>query len=92
MQIYGPTHVHGTQAVNAPHRTQATQQTTANQGLFGADQLDISHEANLVSQVRDLPDIRQDRVSEIRAAIESGVYETDEKLDIALDRLLAEIG
>ena len=56
------------------------------------DQLDISQEAELVSRVREVPDIRADRVAEIRAAIESGTYETTDKLDIALDRLLEEIG
>jgi negative regulator of flagellin synthesis FlgM len=45
----------------------------------------------MVSRVRDLPDIRADRVAEIRAAIEEGVYETDEKLELAVGRLLDEI-
>jgi len=55
------------------------------------DELDISHEADLVGRVDDLPDIRADRVAEIRAEIAAEVYETDEKLDIALGRLLDEI-
>ncbi|MGA0040635.1 MAG: flagellar biosynthesis anti-sigma factor FlgM [Pirellulales bacterium] len=37
-------------------------------------------------------DIRMDRVQAIRAAIADGSYETAEKLDIALDRLLESIG
>ena len=36
--------------------------------------------------------IRQDRVAEIRAQIASGAYETDVKLNGALERLLDEIG
>ena len=54
--------------------------------------MDISPKAQVLSQVRDIPDIRHDRVAEIRAAIDSGTYETDEKLSVALDRLLDEIG
>jgi negative regulator of flagellin synthesis FlgM len=42
--------------------------------------------------VHDLPDVRQDRVNEIRAQIKAGTYDTDEKLDLALSRLLDEIG
>ncbi len=91
MQIHGPTHVHGPQSINAPHRMQAPQPAAQSGYVMGADQLDISREADLVSRVRDLPDIRADRVAEIRAAIESGTYETPEKLDIALGRLLDEI-
>jgi negative regulator of flagellin synthesis FlgM len=91
MQIHGPTHVHGSQPINSPHRVRPTQTNEAPaQSTSGVDQLDISPEADLVSRVRELPDIRADRVSQIRAEIESGVYETDEKLDIALDRLLDE--
>ncbi|MEQ8788541.1 MAG: flagellar biosynthesis anti-sigma factor FlgM [Pirellulaceae bacterium] len=92
MQIFGPTAVHGPQSVNAPHRAQAPQSAPSANSVTGADQLDISSQASYVSQARDLPDIRADRVAEIRQQIASGAYETDEKLDIALDRLLAEIG
>jgi negative regulator of flagellin synthesis FlgM len=56
------------------------------------DQLDISREADFASRVSGLPDIRTDRVAELRAQIASGGYETDAKLDVALDRLLDEIG
>ena len=93
MQIQGSLHVHGPQATNAPHRTQTSQgQAAPSQQTRGADQVDISQQADIVSRVRELPEIRADRVAEIRAAIKDGVYETDEKHDIALDSLLEEIG
>lgn len=56
------------------------------------DQLDISQEAVLASRISGIPEMRMDRVAEIRAQIASGEYETDAKLDVALDRLLDEIG
>ncbi len=56
------------------------------------DQLDISPEADLASRISGMPEMRMDRVAEIRAQIASGAYETDAKLDAALDRLLDEIG
>ncbi|NLX55941.1 MAG: flagellar biosynthesis anti-sigma factor FlgM [Planctomycetaceae bacterium] len=91
MQIHGPTHVHGPQPINAPHRAAASQSTAQCGYTMGADQLDISREADMVSRIRDIPDVRADRVAEIRAAIEAGTYETPEKLDIAVGRLLDEI-
>lgn len=91
MQIHGPTHVHGPQPINAPHRAAAPQPTAQSGYTMGADQLDISREADMVSRIRDIPDVRADRVAEIRAAIEAGTYETPEKLDIAVGRLLDEI-
>lgn len=92
MQIHGPTQIHGPQPINAPHRTQPPQLAAQSGHARGADQLDISREAELISRVRDVPDIRTERVAEIRAAIEAGTYETDEKLDLAVERLLDEIG
>ena len=91
MQINGPSHLYGAQSLQGPPRTQgpvAKQPTDATQG---ADQVDISPQADLISRVRDVPDIRADRVADIRQQIEAGTYETTEKLDVALGRLLDEI-
>ncbi len=92
MQIYGTTHLHAPQPLSAPHRMAPAQGTTSSRGTFGVDQLDISPEADFVSQVRDLPDIRADKVAAIKAQIQAGTYETEQKLDAALSRLLDEIG
>jgi len=91
MQIQGLAHVHGPQAVNGPHRAQSAQPAAQDGYARGADQLDISREADMVSRARELPEIRADRVAEVRAAIESGTYETPEKIEAAVGRLLDEI-
>ena len=100
MQIQGPAHlqttgsVEGTQSVqpsNAMNETQHTSEVASNPAA-GADEISISQEADLLSKIGDIPDIRQERVDQIRAEITSGVYETDEKIDIAVSRLLDEIG
>ncbi len=56
------------------------------------DEVNISDAARLVEQAKQAPDIRQDRVQAIRAQIASGTYETAGKLNVAVDRLLNEIG
>jgi negative regulator of flagellin synthesis FlgM len=56
------------------------------------DELDISDAARMIDEVRELPEIREDRIAQIRAQIASGTYETEEKLEVALGRLLDEIG
>ncbi len=91
MQIHGPTHVHGPQSINPPHRAQASPPATLTGKVTGADQLDISREADLISRVHELPEIRSERVAEIRSAIEAGTYETADKLDRAVGHLLDEI-
>ena len=90
MEIYGPGQVHGPQSIRAPQRVQPAQADAIDNTPL--DQVEISAEADFVSQIHDLPDVRADRVADIRAQIESGVYETNEKIDVAVGRLLDEIG
>ena len=52
----------------------------------------MSEAGQIAAQMSDVPEIRQERVDALRTAISSGTYETDEKLDVALERLLDEIG
>jgi negative regulator of flagellin synthesis FlgM len=92
MYISGASYVHGAQPINAPHRSYNSQPTAAPSRSFGADEVSISSEADMVSRVRDVPEMRSDKVARIKAQIASGTYETDEKLDMALSRLLDEIG
>jgi anti-sigma28 factor (negative regulator of flagellin synthesis) len=46
---------------------------------------------HLMSQLADVPEIREDRVEEVRSNIARGVYDDDRVLSQALDRLLEEI-
>ena len=91
MQINGPSHIHGPQSLAGPQRAQGTSGPKTPQPMHGVDQVDISTEAELISRIHELPDIRADRVAEVRGQIEAGVYETDEKLDIAVGRLFDEL-
>jgi negative regulator of flagellin synthesis FlgM len=91
MYIYGSTQVHTAQPLAAPHRMAPAPAAGSPYSTSGIDQLDISPEADFVAQARELPDIREDRVAAIREQIKSGTYETAEKLDMALSRLLDEI-
>jgi anti-sigma28 factor (negative regulator of flagellin synthesis) len=90
MYIYGASQVHAAQPLAAPHRMAPAQAATSKYSS-GIDQLDISPQADFVAQARELPEIREDRVAAIREQIKSGTYETSEKLDFALSRLLDEI-
>ena len=55
------------------------------------DRVELSDHARFLDHLRHLPDVRHDRVQEVRAAIHDGSYETDEKLDVAINRLFSAI-
>ncbi len=91
MYIQGTSIVHSAQGINAPHRGTAAGTTTAGTSTYGTDQVDISPQAEFLSLAHSLPEIRADRVADIRAQIANGSYDTEEKLNVALDRLLDEL-
>ncbi len=92
MQVHGPSHIHGAQPLNGPHLYRLGQTSSPSQGTPIRDELHLSPVGQLLDKVHDLPDIRADLVARIRAEIAAGTYETEEKLQVALERLLDEIG
>ena len=55
------------------------------------DHVEISPLGRMLDGISQLPDIRHERVEEVRQQIAAGTYETTEKLEIALDRLIDEM-
>jgi len=92
MHIYGPAHLHGPQPIGPPHTSRVSRPAAPPDSGAINDELDISEAARLVEQAKELPEIRGDRVEAIRAKIAEGTYETNEKLEGAVERLLDEIG
>lgn len=92
MHVYGPSHLHGAQPVNPPHTSRVSKPAPPDYSGAIQDELDLSEAAQLVDKLREVSEIRHERVAQIRAEIVAGTYETDEKLEIALGRLLDEIG
>ena len=56
------------------------------------DHVEISPLGRMLDGLTCLPEIRHEKVAEIRQQIAAGTYETPEKMDLALDRLLDELG
>jgi negative regulator of flagellin synthesis FlgM len=92
MQVFGPTHVHGAQPLSAPHASRVSPTSASDGASPIQDELNISDAAKAVDQVGQVPDMRMDRVQQIRTQIAQGTYETSDKLDVAVGRLLDEIG
>jgi len=87
----GPAHLHGPSPINPPHTSRVSKPAQVEQGGPIQDELQISDAGRLLERIHEMPEVRQDRVAQIRAQIANGTYETPEKLEIALERLLDEI-
>jgi negative regulator of flagellin synthesis FlgM len=54
------------------------------------DVIEISTVAKLAAQVHTVPEVRVDLVARVRSEIESGTYETQERIDLTVDRIMDE--
>ena len=56
-----------------------------------ADRVEISGAVQGYLKVLKANDVRTDKVADIKSRIEAGTYETDDKLDVAADKLLDDL-
>jgi len=92
MNVSGISNVHGPHAMNAPHQAYAAKPAPRPASAQPVDQLELSDNAQFLSDVRESGDVRHELVASIKQQIATGTYETDAKLDAAVSRLLDEIG
>ncbi len=55
------------------------------------DTVEISTIAKLAAKVQEIPDVRTDLVQKVKAEIAAGKYETPEKIEAAIDKLMEEL-
>lgn len=97
MQIIGPFKMNAAQGPQGPSRVSGgnTQPTTSAKPTRGADQLDISAEAQAASRTEQTStvggDMRLDKIADIRRQIADGTYDTDEKMEVAFNRMFDEL-
>jgi hypothetical protein len=76
-------------------RLQGSKALESSQGLQDvdtreSDTVEISDSARYLGEIRKLPDIRQDKVDNARALIAAGKFETPDRINGTVDRLLEE--
>ncbi len=57
----------------------------------GEDRVEVSDVARLLSRLRELPAVRTELVDRVREEISQGRYETEEKLELAIDGLVEDV-
>lgn len=98
MQIFGPFRVSTPQPASVSRSSSPAPSSAVSRTSQPVDELDLSPDVQHVERAAAadassvVEGIRFDRVAEIRQQIADGSYETPEKLDFALDRLLDEVG
>lgn len=91
MEIYG---AGGTQGPQPIYPRLAAFSVDAGQTIQAGtprDRIEISPLGQMLDSISRLPEIRHERVEAIRREIAAGTYETPEKLELALDRMIDEL-
>ena len=56
-----------------------------------ADHVVFSQKAQMLEKIQQLPNVRQHRIDSIKEAIAANTYLTDDKLDLAINRMIDEV-
>ena len=78
-----------TPPVQPTHAPVAPQDNTAPGWI--RDVVDISTASILAARIHEMPDVRTDLVQRVRQEIEAGTYETEERINVTVDRLMDEL-
>ena len=89
------TNVNGVNPSWASQPVEPTSQVSHNappaQASGVSDVVEISTAAALAAKVHEIPDVRADLVARVKQEIKAGTYETPEKIDTAVERLLEDL-
>ncbi len=91
MEIYGAGGTQGPQPIYPRLANFSVDAGQTVQAGSPRDHVEISPLGQMLDGISQLPEIRHEKVEELRRQIASGSYETPEKLEFALDRLLDEL-
>ena len=87
--------IDGIQPISPAKAVQPTQAPVAPQDNTApgwiSDVVDISPASILAARIHDVPEVRADLVQRVRQEIEAGTYETEERIDVTVDRLMEEL-
>ena len=56
------------------------------------DELEISSVGKMLDRLSETPEVRAERIAQIKEAIDNGAYDTDEKLEAALSKMFDSLG
>ncbi len=94
MDVNGTSSISGSSPINRPMNpthTNNQEAPTSKPISSPQDELEISSAGRMLDEMTNNSEMRAERLAQIKAAIDDGTYETDEKLDAALSRLLNQI-
>lgn len=91
MAINGPGPIQNAFPVKPATSTPQVQQPAETRAVSPRDEVEISSAGKMLDQINQSGELRAERLAQIKAAIDADEYDTPEKLELALSRMIAEI-
>ena len=82
--------VGGPGRIEGPNKITRITPVNTSKGASSADKVDLSVKAGMIAKAMSLPQVRLDRVGEIKKLVQMGTFETDARLEGALKRFMIE--
>ena len=93
VDVSGVGSVSGATPARAVSPTTPVSQPEANSVVSGPrDEIEISSAGKMLDRLSETPEIRAERLAQIKEAIDNGAYDTDEKLEAALEKMFGSLG
>ncbi len=92
MEVNGPGSVNGASGIRPVQQTVETTKAAESASIAPQDEVDISPEAQMMDTLNQASELSSKRLAQIKADIDAGVYDTDEKFDAAFDKMLGKLG
>ena len=91
MEVRGLSSASPMSPINRPESMPGVDKTQPTGPTSPKDEVEISAVSKMLDDASRTPGIREQRLAEIKAAIEAGTYETPEKLELALNRMVEQL-
>ncbi len=91
MEVRGLSSASPPSPISRPESTPGVEKSQPAGPVSPKDEVEISAVGKMLDDASRTPGIREQRLAEIKAAIEAGTYETPEKLELALARMVEQL-
>ena len=92
MDVRGVGQTPGALPVRTVNSVPGNREVAGTKPVSPQDVLELSAAGKMLDHISQTPDIRQERLAAIKAAIENGTYDTDARLEAALSRMFDTLG
>ncbi len=78
--------------INNPVKKSGSTATSADSAEISSEAKQLAEEAKLRSILDKTPDVRQDKIDEVKAKLQNGAYNNDEVMNVVAEKLMKVLG